>query len=280
VTETAVAQGGPPPLRGIRVVSVTEASDRVVVNTESDAGASEFYARVVVIAAGAAGRNLIADRVRLSSHVYPDRYLMVDVVHAPSQPDDAAVIHLDQDGVLESFPLPGGGRRLVAWDSNTGKSILNSHTDSERLQRAVAQRTGDEALAAQVTSASSFGIRRALLHRLRIGRVIAIGDTAHEVSPIGGQGMNLGLLDAVTLATPLSHWLRDEQASRELDRWEQRRLKSARTAVRLASLNTALGRSRSRGSSRASSLTVGVLLRSPLSQLATRAYAMGFDADA
>ncbi|WP_236770950.1 FAD-dependent oxidoreductase, partial [Acinetobacter johnsonii] len=39
------------------------------------------------------------------------------------------------------------------------------------------------------------------------GRVVLLGDAAHEISPIGGQGMNLGWTDAVRLATELARCL-------------------------------------------------------------------------
>jgi 2-polyprenyl-6-methoxyphenol hydroxylase-like FAD-dependent oxidoreductase len=198
--------------------------------------------------------------------------------------------------------LPHGGRRLVAWDAGiaaAGTALARQKLSSPghaalaaagpdggaddltgRLRRAVASRTGDGGLASLVSHASSFGIRRVLLLRMRAGRILAIGDTAHEVSPIGGQGMNLGLLDAATLAPVLSRCLSGDATTRELDRWERTRLASARTAARLAHLNTSLGRPRSAFAHSASTRLLGGVLGSPLERVAARAYAMGFDRDA
>lgn len=281
VTEAAVGAGAPDPLRGVLVGSLRDAGDFVVLTTDSAAGPGELRARAVVVAAGASGRALVAASHGVCAREFPDRYLMADIKAAPTQPETTAVITLDGTGVLESFPLPGGGRRLVAWVGRGGEVVEPpGERADELLRRAVATRTGDEALAAGVARAQGFGIRRVLLGRMRRGRVFAIGDTAHEVSPIGGQGMNLGLLDAATLASALVRWLRDDEATSELDRWERRRLASARTAARLAGANTSVGRSRPVAAHLLATTALRVALSGPLARLAANAYAMGLDADA
>lgn len=301
VTEAAVSVGAPPAMRATRVVAISEASGRVTVTVDAN-GTRDLTARTLVVAAGASGRSLVRGLMRVDATEYPDRYLMADVAGATAQAADTAVIHLDHTGVLESFPLPHGGRRLVAWDAGSpaggaaaGRQKLSSTGHSghdavgpnrsendltERLRLAVASRTGDEGLASLITQATSFGIRSVLLRRMRAGRIIAIGDTAHEVSPIGGQGMNLGLLDAASLAPVLARCLRGDATTRELDHWERGRLASARTAARLAHLNTSLGRPRSPLSHRTTTLLLGAVLGGPLERVAARAYAMGFDRDA
>ncbi len=278
-TEAAVAGCGPEPLRGVRAVSLEDVGDRVIVRTAT----GETSARFVVVATGAAGRELIADAAGISARRYPDRYLMTDIASAPGRPESAAVITIDPAGVLESFPLPRGGRRLVAWDAPDAPAApgVPEYGELERLRRAVSARTGDEELAASVADASSFGIRRVLLRRMRIGRIMAIGDAAHEVSPIGGQGMNLGLLDAVTLAPILAAQVSGVGSGAESDaaavRWERDRLASARTAARLAGLNTALGRPRSPRAQRLLAGALGAALATPVERVAARAYTMGFD---
>ena len=146
----------------------------------------------------------------------------------------------------------------------------------------MAARTGDERLAAMVEEAtvSGFGIRRVLTQRMRVGRIVIVGDAAHEVSPIGGQGMNLGLLDAVTVAPLLMRWLVGVEPAEALGRWERARLASARAAARLAGLNTALGRPRSGGAHQLVMGALRVALSVPSANLPARAYAMGFDRDA
>ncbi|WP_290427317.1 FAD-dependent monooxygenase [Microbacterium elymi] len=244
--------------------------------------AERLIARTVIVAAGAGGRHLVpAAGVR--SHAYRDRYLMADVPGPSVESAEVAAVTLDAAGVLESFPLPGGGRRLVAWDaaSDRGSAPLDD-TDAaavDRLRRAVADRTGDDALAARIERVTGFGIRRAVAHRLRLGRVFVVGDAAHEVSPIGGQGMNLGLLDVATLAPLIARWLPQVESSDELARWERQRLASARTAVRLAAANTALGRPRSALAHRVVTGALAGALSGPFGPMLARAYAMGLDRD-
>ena len=148
---------------------------------------------------------------------------------------------------------------------------------AERLRRAVAERAREPVLAALIDTAVPFEIRRVLLRRMRRGPIFAIGDTAHEISPIGGQGMNLGLIDAATLAPALAIFLRSGEHAEALARWEADRLASARIAARIAGMNTLLGRGRSPAAHEALAALVAAALATPLRGLAARAYTMGLD---
>jgi 2-polyprenyl-6-methoxyphenol hydroxylase-like FAD-dependent oxidoreductase len=80
------------------------------------------------------------------------------------------------------------------------------------------------------------------------GRAVLLGDAAHELSPIGGQGMNLGWLDAAVIAPLLERMVPADQGrpdpalARELADMERSRLSAARKASRQAGINMALGR--------------------------------------
>lgn len=277
MTESVVGADAPEPRRGAHVLAVIPRAGGIVVRAGHLGRPLEFESRIVVVAGGAAGRDLLYRTGAVPSREYRDRYLMTDAATPGRADDDVAVVHLDRDGVLESFPLPTGRRRFVAWDEPGADDTPDARV--QRLREALARR-GEAGAADAVETATSFGVRRVVAPRLRNGRVFAIGDTAHEVSPIGGQGMNLGLLDAVTLAPLLASWVRRGTApDAELRRWEQRRLRSARAAASLASVNTALGRPMPRTDALRRG-AVRAMLAGPSGRVFARAYAMGFDADA
>ncbi|QIG39094.1 FAD-dependent monooxygenase [Microbacterium sp. 4R-513] len=269
-TEQALAAGAPPARRGTAVKHLLPEARRVRVQVDD----GELSAPLVVVAGGWRARPLVYRRGALGVRAYADRYLMTDVA-APAEAD-LAVIDIDRSGVLESFPLPGGRRRFVAWDPAPRE--VSSEARRDRLRRALDQRGQDAAL---VTTATPFEVRRVVAPALRRDRLFVIGDTAHEVSPIGGQGMNLGLLDAATLAPLLAAWAHSGTApDAELARWERRRIASARTAAAIATLNTSLGRGLGPAAHAVRGAGLRVALLPPGARLLAHAYSMGFDRDA
>ncbi|MBF4616778.1 FAD-dependent monooxygenase [Clavibacter sp. VKM Ac-2873] len=240
--------------------------------------AIEVTASLVIGADGTRGavRGLLG--IGVDERPLPDRFLMGDAPDRTGGGDDA-VVTLHPDGVVESFPLPGGRRRFVV-GLRAGEREGDPATV---LSRAVAERTGHVVAAAELDPVSGFGVRRRLARRMVAGRGVVIGDAAHEISPIGGQGMNLGWLDADALAPILIDAVRTRGGvpdAARLGRWERDRLASARRAAVQSEINTALGRP-VRGLTRmVRDAGLRAVLASPAAAGLASVYAMGRDAGA
>jgi 2-polyprenyl-6-methoxyphenol hydroxylase-like FAD-dependent oxidoreductase len=79
---------------------------------------------------------------------------------------------------------------------------------------------------------SRFHIHHRVAQTLRKGRVLLCGDAAHVHSPAGGQGMNTGIQDSISLAEALTRTLQDGDETR-LDAWAAQRHKVASDVVTL-----------------------------------------------
>ncbi len=257
------------------VLSINHRPGHVVLRVTHGGIERSVPARVAVVASGAAGRGLVFRGRHAVARAYPDRYVMADV---EAEGGPVAVVDMAHHGVLESFPLPGGRRRFVAWDA--AQTETGAESAGSRLADALAAH-GLRTAAARVTHASGFGVRRFVAPRLRNDRVFVIGDAAHEVSPIGGQGMNLGLLDAAHLAPLLAAWVaHDRPPDDDLRRWERRRVASARIAAAIAAANTRLGRPGSPAGMRAREAGLRTALAPGMRRALAAAYSMGLDRDA
>ena len=78
---------------------------------------------------------------------------------------------------------------------------------------------------------STYRVSHRLAERFRVGRVFLLGDAAHLHSPLGGQGMNTGVADAVDLGWKLAAVLQHRAGPGLLDTYGPERLRFARSLV-------------------------------------------------
>ena len=104
------------------------------------------------------------------------------------------------DGVLAYLPLPD--RRVsIVWSApETHARDLLALAPAAFCARV--SKAGDEALGAlePLTPPAVFPLSRMFADRMAQGRIALIGDAAHVLHPLAGQGVNLGLGDAHSLA--------------------------------------------------------------------------------
>ncbi|MEU7073463.1 FAD-dependent monooxygenase [Streptomyces narbonensis] len=104
------------------------------------------------------------------------------------------------------FPLPGGGFRFFCFRDDPDPTLTTAPTIGE-LRDLVAETAGMPGLRLEATehlwlNRARFSDRVAA--RLRSGRGLLAGDAAHAWAPVGGHGMNVGILGAHNLAWKLA----------------------------------------------------------------------------
>src|SRR5262249_31810824 len=84
---------------------------------------------------------------------------------------------------------------------------------------------------AKVNWFSTYHVHHRVTTRFREGRAFLLGDAAHVHSPVGGQGMNTGIGDAVNLAWKLAAVLNGDESDDLLATYEPERIGFARRLV-------------------------------------------------
>src|SRR5699024_12637169 len=162
----------------------------------------QWRAANVVVADGPRSIVRQSTGIRLAAQTLRDTYIMGDFAQTPAADHgdpSTATVYLEPGGVVESFPLPG---RMCRWVAHTGTQLVTE--SAEVLTRIIAERTGEHVDPMTSTMLSAFHVHRRLAQEMVCGRCLIIGDAAHEIRTIGGQGMTLGWLDAFEVAPLLA----------------------------------------------------------------------------
>jgi 2-polyprenyl-6-methoxyphenol hydroxylase-like FAD-dependent oxidoreductase len=138
-------------------------------------------------------------------------------------------VAFDRTDFLAVFPLKGGHRaRLVGTvrdEMNQPRENLTWHDVSTRVIGWM--RIDIDA----VNWFSTYHVHHRVADRFRRGRAFLLGDAAHVHSPVGGQGMNTGIGDAVNLAWKLAAVLHGRADDQILDTYEAERIAFAQRLV-------------------------------------------------
>lgn len=147
-------------------------------------------------------------------------------------------------GLMVVAPLPSDRFRIVATMDDAPESPSADFMQSVLDMRGPSK---DPGRIRDVVWSSRFHIHHRVAQSPRKGRILLCGDAAHVHSPAGGQGMNTGIQDSVSLAQALTNTLDDGNDAR-LDAWATDRHRIARDVVamtdrmtRLATMKSATG---------------------------------------
>jgi 2-polyprenylphenol 6-hydroxylase len=214
------AQGGT--LVGARLAGLR--NDSKAVHLTTDIG--EIAARLVVGADGARSqvRDFLGIPVRM--HDYRQRAIVATVAVGRPHQSIAWQRFLDS-GTLALLPLFNGCCSIV-W--SVGESLatgLMALDPAEFALRLDAASDGVLGATRLVSERVALPLQRATATRLIGSRAALVGDAAHLIHPLAGQGVNLGFLDAAALCEVLATGVAEREdpgAARLLIRYEQARL--------------------------------------------------------
>jgi 2-octaprenyl-6-methoxyphenol hydroxylase len=162
-------------------------------------GEHVLHARLVVAADGTRSQVRDALRIGIDEHDYAQT-LFVTRLRSTHSPDGTAYERLGDDG--PTALLPRGDRHYglihaVARDEAEGVAAMDEAAFLARAQAAFGWRAG-RFLSCGPRSAHA--AIRVIAQRTVAPRAVLIGNAAQTIHPIGAQGFNLGLRDALTLA--------------------------------------------------------------------------------
>lgn len=192
-------------------------------------------ARYVV---GADGIRSIARQqagIDFEGSVYDESFVLADVKLTGDAPHDQVILYWATAGLTVVAPLPDGTYRIVAPVADAPEA-----PSAEFVQQILDTRVGADRL--EVTAViwgSRFRVHHRVADTFRADRLLLAGDAAHVHSPAGGQGMNLGIQDAVALAHALAAVL-DGAPDSLLDEYSDTRRPIAKDVVAMTDRLTRL----------------------------------------
>ncbi|ENU20029.1 2-polyprenyl-6-methoxyphenol 4-hydroxylase [Acinetobacter bohemicus ANC 3994] len=193
---------------GVQVTSLTQDTDQALIEAIRGEEHLSLQAKLVIAADGRDSFCRKALGVGASEHDY-DQVAIVTTVQTSKPHNHVGFERFSHLGPLALLPLPGEYRRSVVWPVKKGTEgeWLGDENDQHFLD-ALQETYGDRAGKFQKTGKRfSFPLSQVLAEKQAVGRVVLMGNAAHTIHPVAGQGFNLCMRDAYVLVRYLTEQL-------------------------------------------------------------------------
>ncbi|MCF3945678.1 UbiH/UbiF/VisC/COQ6 family ubiquinone biosynthesis hydroxylase [Acidiphilium iwatense] len=188
-------------LRAPSDASVVRSDDHAAITL---ADGEAFRARLVVAADGRASQLRAEANIPVTRFAYRQSAVVCAIAHGRPH-RGVALEHFLPGGPFAQLPMSDAEdgahiSAIVFTDSHAVASRLGT-LDDARFTAEVARRLGDHLGAIRLVGRRwTYPLSALHAHRYFAARLALVGDSAHGIHPIAGQGLNLGLRDAMALA--------------------------------------------------------------------------------
>jgi 2-polyprenyl-6-methoxyphenol hydroxylase-like FAD-dependent oxidoreductase len=217
---------GVPILRGQEVVALEPDEDGVTAVTAE----RRLRARYLVGCDG--GRSTVR---RLAGFSFPGTPPLLRTIFGRVRLDGA----VPAGGRYEAGTFLRGGDLAGVSEPAVGPEPAGPVTAAE-LSAAIRRVTGADVVVADLGDGRRFSDHARQADTYRRGRVLLAGDAAHVHSPSGGQGLNLGLMDAANLGWKLAAVVRGDAPDGLLDTYTRERHPAGEAVLRNTRAQSAL----------------------------------------
>lgn len=205
---------------GVQVTALTQDQDYAYIEALRGQQPLSLQAKLLIAADGRDSFCRQALGIGVDEHDY-DQVAIVTTVQTSKPHQQVGFERFSPLGPLALLPLPGEYRRSVVWPVKKGteQEWLGDDNDQHFLA-ALQQAYGDRAGKFQKTGKRfSYPLSQVLAEKQASGRVVLMGNAAHTIHPVAGQGFNLCMRDAYVLVRSLT-----EQLAKSSDIGEPRML--------------------------------------------------------
>ena len=262
---------GVPIVRGAEVAALSQDDDGVTVTC---VGGESIRAKYVVGCDGA--HSTIRDLVGIDfvGKQYETHILLADVALSDA-PGDTLTGVTNERGVVLMIPFGDGWFRAIAWDRLREQAPMTEPVTLDEIRNSFVRIAGRDYGMTDMRWSSRFLSERRQARHYRSDRVFIAGDAAHVHSPLGGQGMNTGIGDAMNLGWKLAAAANGTAPPALLDTYENERHPVGAAVLRTTDAFNQVVLGRSRGQRIARNIVIGTLTRVPKTRRLMREFLSG-----
>jgi 2-polyprenyl-6-methoxyphenol hydroxylase-like FAD-dependent oxidoreductase len=259
VLQTRADRLGVEVVRGAKLVGLTQDDSGVTVEL---AGGDSMRAGYVVGCDGAHSSVRGAIGIDFAGKQYETHILLADVVLTRG-PEETLTGIPNEKGVVLLIPFGDGCFRAIVWDRLREQAPLKEPVTIEEIRDSFERIAGHDFGMTEMRWSSRFLSERKQARHYRKDRVFLAGDAAHVHSPLGGQGMNTGIGDAMNLGWKLAAAVHGSAPPWLLDSYESERHPVGESVLRLTDAFNQLVLSNSRVGRLLRTIVVGTVTRIP-----------------